>query len=127
MNGSPSPSMPDSSMGYWPGLPSRRLIAANFGCGPRFPVISPPFQHLADAGCAHFAEGDFCAGKDCPRPDRSKVLHLRDFRSPAICEFFNTICQFQTFGGSCGSTNLHHPQVISCASRAEWNAGDYHD
>jgi hypothetical protein len=35
--------------------------------------------------------------------------------------------QFQTFGGSCGSTNLHHPQVISCASRGQWNAGDYHD
>ena len=36
-------------------------------------------------------------------------------------------CQFQTFGGSCGSTNLDHPQVISCAGLAEWNAGDYHD
>ncbi len=35
--------------------------------------------------------------------------------------------QFQTFGGSCGSTNLDHPQVISCAGLAEWNAGDYHD
>jgi hypothetical protein len=56
-----------------------------------------------------------------------RISGPENFQSSAKKDFFNKICQFQTFGGSCGSTNLHHPQVISCASRAEWNAGDYHD
>ena len=47
----------------------------------------------------------------------SKTLHLREFRSPAVFEFFNTICQGQTSRPRSigGFSSLH---ILNCNADA---------